>query len=59
MATVKGVWKEYTANLETGTVDPVAVMPEVVAKYKAAGIDKIIAEVQKQYDAYLAKMKIK
>jgi putative aldouronate transport system substrate-binding protein len=55
MATVKGVWKEYTANLETGTVDPESVMPEVVAKYKAAGIDNIIAEVQKQYDAFLAK----
>jgi len=58
MATVKGVWKEYTANLETGSVDPAAIMPEVVAKYKAAGIDKIIAEVQKQYDAFLAKLKI-
>ncbi|MGA2641209.1 MAG: ABC transporter substrate-binding protein [Spirochaetia bacterium] len=58
MATCKGVWKEFTANLETGTVDPDSVMSDVVAKYKAAGIDTIIAEVQKQYDAFLAKMKI-
>ncbi len=58
MAACKGVWKEYTPNLETGSVDPDSILPEVVAKYKAAGIDRIIAEVQKQYDAFLAKANI-
>jgi putative aldouronate transport system substrate-binding protein len=59
MATCKGVWKEFTPSLETGAVDPESIMSDVVTKYKAAGIDTIIAEVQKQYDAFCAKLKIK
>ncbi len=57
VAQVKGVWDEFTAPLETGTVDPEKVIPDAVAKFKAAGIDNIIAEVQKQYDAWMAKTK--
>jgi putative aldouronate transport system substrate-binding protein len=57
IASCKGVWKEYTPPMETGTVDPDKVLPEAIAKYKAAGIDKIMAEVQKQYDAFLAARK--
>jgi hypothetical protein len=30
---------------------------DAIAKYKTVGIDTIMAEVQKQYDAWLAKKK--
>ena len=58
IATAKNLWKEFTPSLETGTVDPDKVIPEAIAKYKAVGIDDIKAEVQKQYDAWLAKKKM-
>ncbi len=59
VAQVKNVWDEFTAPLETGTVDPEKVIPDAVAKFKAAGIDNIIADVQKQYDAWMAATKKK
>jgi putative aldouronate transport system substrate-binding protein len=55
IATCKNLWKEFVPSLETGTVDPDKVIPEAIAKYKTVGIDAILAEVQKQYDAWLAK----
>ncbi len=55
IATAKNVWKEFIPALETGTVDPDKTMPEAIAKYRDIGIDRIVAEVQKQYDAWLAK----
>jgi putative aldouronate transport system substrate-binding protein len=59
MATCKGVWTEYMPTLGTGAADPEPIMKEALAKYKAAGLDTIMAEVQKQYDAFCAQMKIK
>jgi putative aldouronate transport system substrate-binding protein len=53
VAAVKSVYKEFYPSLETGTVDPDAVVPQAIAKFKAAGVDTIIAEAQKQYDAWL------
>lgn len=35
-------------------MDPEPIMKEYAAKLKAAGIDKIIEEAQKQYDEFLA-----
>ncbi|MGD0726679.1 MAG: ABC transporter substrate-binding protein [Spirochaetia bacterium] len=57
VATAKGVWTEFMPALETGTVDPEKGLADAIAKYKAVGIDRIMAEVQKQYDAWLAKKK--
>jgi putative aldouronate transport system substrate-binding protein len=57
IATAKGVWKEFIPALETGTVDADKGIADATAKYKAVGIDTIMAEVQKQYDAWLAKKK--
>ncbi len=57
IATCKSVWDEFMPSLETGTVDPDKVVPQAIAKYKAIGIDKIVAEVQRQYDAWLAAKK--
>ncbi len=54
IAMCKSVWKEFIPVLETGTVDPAKVVPQAVTKFKSAGIDKILAEAQSQYDAWLA-----
>jgi putative aldouronate transport system substrate-binding protein len=54
VAACTSVWDEYIPSLETGTVDPVKAVPEAAAKFKAAGVDKIVAAAQKQYDAWLA-----
>lgn len=51
------IWKEYMDGLLTGAVDPDKVLPQALEKFQAAGIDKVIAEKQKQLDAWLAKKK--
>jgi len=51
-AAVVNVITQYKLPLETGSVDPDKMLPEFIAKLKAAGIDKIIAEKQKQLDAW-------
>lgn len=53
IASVTNVLNQYRVALETGTVDPVKTLPEFNAKLKEAGLEKIIAEKQKQYDAWL------
>jgi putative aldouronate transport system substrate-binding protein len=40
--------------LMTGYVDPAVELPKYIADLKAAGLDKVLAEVQKQYDAWKA-----
>ncbi|QAY65789.1 ABC transporter substrate-binding protein [Paenibacillus protaetiae] len=51
-AAVTNVITQYKLPLETGSVDPAKVLPDFIAKLKSAGIDKIIAEKQKQLDAW-------
>lgn len=51
-AAVSNVVTQYKLPLETGSVDPEKILPEFVAKLKSAGIDKIIAEKQKQLDEW-------
>jgi len=48
------VIKQYQRALETGSVDTDKVLPEYLAALKAAGLDKVVAEKQKQFDAFLA-----
>jgi len=38
--------------LLVGSVDPATALPQFITDLKAAGLEKIIAEVQKQYDAW-------
>lgn len=45
---------EFNPGLITGTLDPVEYLPKMVEKLKAAGMDKINAEVQKQLDEWVA-----
>jgi putative aldouronate transport system substrate-binding protein len=54
IAAVTNVSKQYEAAIRTGSVDPDEKIAEYLAKQKAAGVDKIIAEKQKQFDAFLA-----
>ncbi|MFD0698462.1 ABC transporter substrate-binding protein [Paenibacillus sp. GCM10027628] len=51
-AAVTNVVTQYKLPLETGSVDPDKVLPEFISKLKSAGIDKIIAEKQKQLDEW-------
>jgi putative aldouronate transport system substrate-binding protein len=51
-AAVVNVREQYRAALENGLVDPEKTLPEFLSKLKSAGIDKIIAEKQKQLDEW-------
>ncbi|MFD0693519.1 ABC transporter substrate-binding protein [Paenibacillus sp. GCM10027628] len=52
IAAVTNVVNQFNVGLGTGTLDPAANLPEFNAKLKSAGLDKIIAEKQKQLDAW-------
>lgn len=54
LATLQNVKEEFWSVLMTGTVDPDAYIPMAIEKFKAAGLDKVIAEAQKQLDAWVA-----
>lgn len=53
-AALDNVNKEYTRALQAGLVDE-ARYDEMIKKLETAGLDKVIAEVQTQYDAWKAK----
>ncbi|MNZ88202.1 hypothetical protein D3C78_1070870 [compost metagenome] len=48
------VIRQYQRALETGSVDVDKALAEYEAKLKDAGIDKVIAEKQRQFDEFLA-----
>lgn len=54
IAALTNVVSQYALALETGTVDPAKLLPEYIKQMKAAGVDKVIAEKQKQLDAWAA-----
>jgi putative aldouronate transport system substrate-binding protein len=49
------VIRQYQRALETGSVDIDQVLSEYEAKLKAAGVDEVIAEKQKQFNEFLSK----
>lgn len=53
-AAVNAVFEEYRWLLDAGFYDPAEYLPKYQQALKEAGIDTIIAEMQAQYDAYLA-----
>lgn len=53
MTAVSAVIKEYRALLENGFYDPEEYLPKLREGLKKAGIDKVIEEVQNQYNAWL------
>ncbi len=50
----QGVLAQYFSVIDCGCVDPETEIPRMVAALKEAGIDKIVAEKQRQLDAWLA-----
>ncbi|MBD2848434.1 ABC transporter substrate-binding protein [Paenibacillus sp. IB182496] len=53
-ANVAAVKAEYEPLLMTGTVDPEEYLPEYLEKLRGAGAEKVLAEQQKQLDAWVA-----
>ena len=49
---VSNVISQYKLPLENGEVDPAKILPQFIEKLKASGINKIIAEKQKQLNAW-------
>ena len=54
LAALKNVQEKYRNSLETGSVDPEEYLPMYEEDLKKAGLDKLIAEKQKQLDEWLA-----
>ncbi len=54
MAAVNTVIEQYTPSLNCGALDPEKALPEFLDALEAAGMDKILEEQQKQFDAWLA-----
>jgi putative aldouronate transport system substrate-binding protein len=55
VAAAMNVLNQYRVGIETGTLDPNKSLPEFNKKLKDAGLEKIIAEKQKQYDEWKKK----
>ncbi|MHB1394183.1 MAG: ABC transporter substrate-binding protein [Clostridia bacterium] len=56
IAAINNLWDKYVPALETGSIDPEKNVPKFLEEMKAAGIDKVIAEKQKQLDAWAKKV---
>lgn len=56
VAAIGNVYSEFK-GLSSGALDPEEYIPKYKAKLKAAGLDKIIAECQKQFNEFLAAKK--
>ncbi|MDD3409868.1 MAG: ABC transporter substrate-binding protein [Eubacteriales bacterium] len=52
IAALNNILNEYRVGLEWGVLDPDTALPEFRAKLKAAGIDKVVEEKQRQLDAW-------
>lgn len=59
VAALTSAYGQYKRGLETGSVDPDKVLPEMLSKLKASGLDKVIAEKQNQLDAWAKSNNIK
>ena len=57
VAAYNNVIKQYTGAIYSGSVDPETTIPKFNDALKAAGMDKVIAEKQKQLDAFIAAKK--
>ncbi|MBT2654061.1 ABC transporter substrate-binding protein [Bacillus sp. ISL-18] len=55
MAASTNVINQYKVGIESGTLDPGKSLPEFNKKLKAAGLDKIMAEKEKQFEAWKKK----
>ena len=53
----QNVFSEFWLRTVTGAEDPNVIIPQFLEKLDRAGADKIVAEAQKQFDAWRAKNK--
>lgn len=54
IAAIGTVIAQYAPSLNAGAVDPAKALPEFIDALKSTGIEKVIAENQKQFDEWLA-----
>ena len=54
IAALNNVLEQYKKALDSGSVDPDKVLPEFLKKLEASGINEVIAEKQRQLDAWAA-----
>ena len=54
LAIISNVYEEFRNFTITGKIDLDEYLPRINKKFKDAGIDTVIAEIQKQYDAWKA-----
>ncbi|MDF2925710.1 MAG: extracellular solute-binding protein family 1 [Paenibacillaceae bacterium] len=59
IANLNAVWGEYKQGLSTGTMDFDKTWPTLYERLKKAGEDKYVAEVTKQFNAYLQQKGLK
>ena len=52
LAAISNVVKQYSVGLENGALEPDENLPKFIAALKAAGIDKVVAEKQRQLDEW-------
>lgn len=57
ISALSNVKSQYISALGSGTVDPEKTLPEFIQALKDAGIDKVIAEKQEQFDKWLSDQK--
>jgi putative aldouronate transport system substrate-binding protein len=46
------VWDRFSAQLLSGAADPDVTVPQAIAELKANGLDRIVAEAQRQIDEW-------
>ena len=54
IANCRAVWDKYRVDLLTGASNPDVVIPQIKAELKNVNLDRVIAEAQKQVDAFFA-----
>ncbi|MEI6284893.1 MAG: ABC transporter substrate-binding protein [Bacillota bacterium] len=57
VSNIKNIVEQYVKTIKRGSVDPEIAVPEFVAKLKAGGLEKYLAEMQHQVDAWKANKK--
>ncbi|MFF2155430.1 ABC transporter substrate-binding protein [Paenibacillus chitinolyticus] len=57
VASISAIAREFYPAIMTGSVDPNEYLPKAMEKMKTAGLDKVIAEAQKQFDKWKAEKK--
>ena len=48
----RSIWDRYETDLKTGAANPDIILPQVIAELRAAGLNRIIMEAQRQVDEY-------